>query len=82
MLKHRTRILQQSLPCPKEDRWLSTILNLQPQNQFLKYHHFKMENLKSIILSQKKGDWGASLDLSDAYLHLYMFQYTKTAGDF
>jgi len=25
---------------------------------------------------------GTSLDLSDAYLHLYMFQYTKTAGDF
>lgn len=48
------------------------ILNLKPLNQFLKYmyHHFKMENLKSIILSQRKGDWGASLDLSDAYLHV------------
>ena len=49
------------------------ILNLRPLNKYLKVQHFKMETLRSIIQALEKGDWVASLDLKDAYLHVPVF---------
>ena len=44
------------------------ILNLKPINQYLLYHHFKMETLETIMLDMKKGDYFVSFDLKSAYL--------------
>lgn len=43
------------------------ILNLKTLNQFVEYHHFKMENFTSALTLITKDCYLASLDLSDAY---------------
>jgi len=58
-----------SLFCvPKKEagRW-RPILNLKLINLFIRYEHFKMENLESVRLLVKEGDWLVKLDLRDAY---------------
>ncbi|KZR99751.1 Uncharacterized protein APZ42_004269, partial [Daphnia magna] len=35
---------------------------------FIRYEHFKMENLESARFLLRKGDWMVKLDLKDAYL--------------
>jgi hypothetical protein len=44
------------------------ILNLKPLNKFIRYEHFKMENLQSVRFLLREGDWMVKLDLKDAYL--------------
>ena len=44
------------------------IVNLKPLNRFVKYEHFKMENLETVRFLVRKGDWFVKLDLKDAYL--------------
>ena len=43
------------------------ILNLKKLNQYITYHHFKMESLQSAVQLLKKDYWMAVLDLKDAY---------------
>src|SRR5690606_32445927 len=46
------------------------VLNARPLNRFVKYKHFKMENLatlKELLLPQ---DFMVKIDLKDAYLHV------------
>jgi hypothetical protein len=43
-------------------------VNLKPLNKFIRYEHFKMENLETARFLLRKGDWMAKLDLKDAYL--------------
>lgn len=43
------------------------IVNLKPLNKFIRYQHFKMENLESVRFLVRKGDWLAKVDLKDAY---------------
>ena len=52
---------------PKKDGGHRLILNLKGLNQFVTYHHFKMETLQSIIRLVEKNCYMASLDLKDAY---------------
>ena len=44
------------------------IVNLKPLNRFIRYEHFKMENLDSARFILRKRDWLAKLDFKDAYL--------------
>ena len=44
------------------------IVNLKPLNKFIKYEHFKMENLKTVRFLVRKGDYFIKLELTDAYL--------------
>jgi hypothetical protein len=53
---------------PKKSGGLRPIVNLKPLNKFIKYEHFKMENLKTVRFLVKKGDYFIKLDLKDAYL--------------
>lgn len=55
---------------PKKDGTLRPVINLRPLNAYIKVRHFKMETLRSVIRFVKPGDWLASLDLKDAYLHV------------
>jgi hypothetical protein len=65
---------------PKQDQFLSNIfvtpkgedeyrpiVNLKGLNNFVPYHHFKMEGLKDVKNLLRKGDWMCKLDLKDAY---------------
>ena len=53
---------------PKKSGGFRPIINLKPFNRFIRYEHFKMENLESVRFLLRKGDWMAKLDLKDAYL--------------
>jgi hypothetical protein len=53
---------------PKKSGGFRPIINLKPLNRFIRYEHFKMENLESARFLLRKGDWMAKLDLKDAYL--------------
>lgn len=52
---------------PKKDGSYHLILNLKHLNQFVEYHHFKMENLKSAITLMSPNCYMATIDLKDAY---------------
>lgn len=51
---------------PKKDGSYRLILNLKHLNQFVEYHHFKMENLKSAITLMSPNCYMATIDLKDA----------------
>jgi hypothetical protein len=53
---------------PKKMGGFRPILNLKPLNEFIRYEHFKMENLQSVRFLLREGDWMVKLDLKDAYL--------------
>jgi ribonuclease HI len=55
---------------PKKSGGIRTILNLKPINSSIRKARFKMETLRSVIRAVKPGDWLASIDLTDAYLHI------------
>ena len=52
---------------PKKDGTHRTILNLKQFNEFVEYHHFKMDTLETAINMVKPGCYMASVDLKDAY---------------
>ena len=43
------------------------ILNLKELNEFVKYEHFKMDGIKTIINMVKRNCFMATIDLKDAY---------------
>jgi hypothetical protein len=55
---------------PKRDGGYRPILNLKPLNRFVQKKSFKMETAQSVLQYLRQGDWLASLDLTDAYLHV------------
>ena len=52
---------------PKKDGTYRLILNLKKLNNFVKYHHFKMETIHTATQLMKKNCYMASIDLRDAY---------------
>ena len=52
---------------PKGEGQFRPIINLKKLNEFVPYHHFKMEGLKDVKHLLKRGDWMCKIDLSDAY---------------
>ena len=52
---------------PKSDGSYRMILNLKKFNEFVEYHHFKMDTLDTVIKMMKPGCFMASVDLRDAY---------------
>ena len=74
----QTGVIEKTTPCeggyisnifirPKKDGSYRLILNLKYLNQFVQYHQFKMENLKSAITLMSPNCYMASIDLKDAY---------------
>lgn len=59
---------------PKKNGTMRPVINLRPLNRYLKKIHFKMDTLTKVLNLVKIGDWAISLDLSDAYLHIPIFQ--------
>ena len=54
----------------KKDGSYRVILKLKYLNEFVEYHHLKMENLKSAIICMSRNCYMASIDLKDAYYSL------------
>ena len=52
---------------PKDDTSVCFILNLKGLNAYIKYSHFTMETIYSILNLVTPNCWMASLDLKDAY---------------
>ena len=52
---------------PKKDGSHRLILNLKSLNQYVTYHHFKMDTFYSMLKLVEKNCYMASLDLKDAY---------------
>ena len=55
---------------PKKSGEMRPILNLKPLNRFIQTTKFRMETLPLVKEAVQPGDWLASLDLKDAYLHV------------
>ena len=56
---------------PKKDGGNRPIINLKPLNrQYLSPPHFKMDTVRDVASLLRPGDWGATLDLKDAYFHI------------
>ena len=52
---------------PKKDGSYRMILNLKPLNEFVSYHHFKMDTIQTALKLMRPGCFMASVDLKDAY---------------
>lgn len=55
---------------PKVDETLRPILDLRFLNKFIKTQKFKMTSLQEVIPQLQRGDFMATIDLKDAYLHI------------
>jgi hypothetical protein len=56
---------------PKPPNKWRVILNFVPSNNYSEKVHFKMETIRDVKDLLKKGDLMTSLDLKDAYLHMF-----------
>ena len=52
---------------PKKNGELRPLINLKPLNDFVKYHHFKMESLPHMVDLLSVGQYMTTIDLKDAY---------------
>ena len=52
---------------PKKDGSYRMILNLKPLNEFVDYHHFKMDTFQTALKLIQPGSFMASVHLKDAY---------------
>ena len=57
------------------------VIDLHLLNQFTLADSFKMESVNSIRLALRRGEWAASIDLSDAYLHIHIGTVLLHASD-
>ena len=46
------------------------VIDLSTLNRFVDVSHFQMETIQFVLLSIRQGDWMASIDLREAYLHV------------
>jgi hypothetical protein len=54
----------------KEQGKYRMILNLKKLNEFVEYHHFKMDTLETVLTLIRPGMFMASIDFTDAYYSL------------
>ena len=63
---------------PKKDGTSRVIFNLKALNQFVSYHHFKMDTLDTAIRLMRPGCFMTSIDLKDAYYSIPIsFEHQK-----
>ena len=62
---------------PKPHRRWRPVIDLSRLNTFLHVEKFKMETPESIRTSLIPGEWAASIDLSDAYLHIPIHPHSR-----
>ena len=57
---------------PKKEGTHRMILNLKNLNQFIKYHHFKMDSLQTVLQMITKDCYMTACDMKDAYYCLFV----------
>lgn len=62
---------------PKPDGSVRPILDLKGLNKFLCVKHFRMESVQTVAAVLQSGEFLASIDLKDAYLHVPIFLHQK-----
>ena len=62
---------------PKPHQRWRPVIDLSRLNTFLHVEKFKMETPESIRTSLIPGEWAASIDLSDAYLHIPIHPHSR-----
>ena len=62
---------------PKPHQRWRPVIDLSRLNTFLHVEKFKMETAESIRTSLIPGEWVASIDLSDAYLHIPIHPHSR-----
>eukprot|EP00794_Sanderia_malayensis_P016482 gene16482-18121_t len=62
---------------PKKDNKIRLILNLKSMNQYVQYHHFKMDSIHTALELITEDCWMASIDLKDAYYSVKVLQFTQ-----
>ena len=65
----------------KKNEKFRPVINLKKLNEFIKYHHFKMETLETVLESVQKNAFFTSCDMTDAYfsipVHVNYRKYLK-----
>lgn len=64
---HPNEFISPIFVVPKKNGEYRMILNLKELNEFIEYHHFKMETFESALKLVKQGCFMASVDLRHAY---------------
>ena len=62
---------------PKKDGTHRLILNLKNLNEYVAYHHFKMDNIQTVLKLIRPGCFMASVDLKDAYYSVLWPKYIR-----
>jgi hypothetical protein len=62
---------------PPKDGSMRPIFNLKKLNGFVRYQHFKMENIGMLRDMLQEGDWMVKIDLKDAYFTVPMAEGTR-----
>ena len=53
------------------------VINLKPLNKYISKESFKMETLKDVRATVNPGDYGATVDLTDAYFHVKIHKNSR-----
>ena len=63
----RKQFISNLFVIPKKNGELRPVINLKPLNEFVRYHHFKMEGLNSLLDLLSGAEYFTTIDLKDAY---------------
>ena len=66
---------------PKGEGQFRPITNLKKLNEFVPYHHFKMEGLKDVKHLLRQGDWMYKIDLTDACFSVPLGTRSESLSD-
>ena len=64
------------VPKPGTNQW-RPIINLKPLNKYIHKENFKMDTLKDVRCLLQPGDYGATVDLTDAYFHIRIHKKSR-----
>ena len=64
---HKSQFILTISLVPKKSGGMRPVINLKRLNTFVRYLHFKMENINSLIDLLRPNDFIATIDLKDAY---------------